>query len=172
MNKIANAREKYRPEKVKVLFLAEAPPCSEDRFFYFENVTKGDSLFLHIIREVFPDLQSWEVKPIRKNKEEFLHRFMEEGYFLEDSVPVPIPKGTSTSRKMKIIRDNQANLINRIKQYNNTSKIVLLSSTVFKANYTILKQGFNVVNNFAIPFPGSGQQRNFKAAFKKLELFN
>lgn len=132
--KVQIAREKYRPAHVKVLFIAEAPPCSDDRFFYFDDVQTGDSLFLHIIREVFPELQSEDTKSIRSRKEELLYRFMEEGYFLEDSVPFAIPKGTSPAQKIKVIKENQSNLLERISSYRATSKLVLLSATVYKAN--------------------------------------
>ena len=33
--KIKNARLKYLPEKISMLFIAEAPPAAVDRFFYY-----------------------------------------------------------------------------------------------------------------------------------------
>ncbi len=169
MSNVQQAREKYRPVDVKLLFIAEAPPCSPDRFFYFEEVNSGDSLFLHIIREVFPDVANWEVKEIRKRKEELLLRFMEDGYFLEDSVAVAIPKGTTIGGKMKLIRENQHDLKKRISAYQNVP-IILLSSTVFKSNSEFLKADFNILNDLPIPFPGSGQQGNFKREIRKYLL--
>lgn len=169
MNRVKEAREKYRPEEVKLLFIAEAPPCREGHFFYFEDVPKGDSLFLHVIRAVFPDLEGMETKELRVRKEEMLYRFAESGYFLEDSVPEAIPKGTKN--KEKIIVEFQGDLLKRIEPYKATAKLVLLSSGVFKSNYEYLKQeGFEILNNFMIPFPGSGQQGKFKEGIAKLDL--
>jgi hypothetical protein len=171
MDRVTIAREKYRPDYIKLMFIAEAPPCSDDRFFYFEDVTKGDSLFLHIIRAVFPDLENWETKQIRAKKEELLYRFKDAGYFLEDSVSVSIPKGTTTKQKMNIITENQQDLIKRIEAYKKKTKFVLLSATVFKVNYLLLKQaGFNILNEIAIPFPGSGQQGKFKKLIADIDL--
>ncbi|MDH5382906.1 MAG: hypothetical protein OEW75_18775 [Cyclobacteriaceae bacterium] len=169
MSKTNTARNKYRPEQVKLLFIAEAPPCSDDRFFYFEEVPKGDSLFLHIIREVFPETREWETKVVRARKEELLLRFMEEGYFLEDAVSIAIPKGTSINQKISMIKDHQQDLFRRLMPYKEVP-MVLLSATVFKANHEFLKQHFSILNKKAIPFPGSGQQGNFIREFRDLEL--
>jgi len=171
MNSVNEAREKYRPEHIKLIFIAEAPPCSEDRFFYFEDITSGDSLFLHIIRAVFPDLESWETKQIRARKEELLYRFMDSGYFLEDSVPQSIPKGITTKGKELAVRDAQEGLLKRLEKYKAKSKIVLLSAIAFRVNYQALDDaGFNVLNDFMIPFPGSGQQGKFKVGISLLDL--
>lgn len=169
MHKVQEAREKYRPQEVKLLFIAEAPPCREGHFFYFEDVPRGDSLFLHVIRAVFPDLEHLETKEIRARKEEMLYRFAESGCFLEDSVPVAIPKGAK--HKEKIIVEQQSDLIKRIEPYKSTAKLVLLSSAVFKSNYEVLKnEGFHILNDFMLPFPGSGQQSKFKEGMAKIDL--
>lgn len=171
MTGIEIAREKYRPESIKLMFIAEAPPCTEGRFFYFENVSKGDSLFLHVIRAVFPDLDFWETKEIRAKKEELLYRFRDAGYFLEDSTHIPIPKGTRSRGKESILIESQAGLLTNIKPYKANSKIVLLSATVFRTNYEFLiNNGFTVINDFIIPFPGSGQQTKFKEGIKEIDL--
>lgn len=172
MNRVEEAREKYRPQHIKLMFIAEAPPCSDDRFFYFDDVKKGDSLFLHVIRAVFSELENWETKLIRAKKEELLYKFKEAGYFLEDSASKSILQGTSPKEKERILVASQPNLISRIEAYKIHTKFVLLSATVFKANYEGLKnEGFNILNNTAIPFPGSGQQTKFKKLIADIDLF-
>lgn len=167
--KVYDAREKYRPEKVSVLFIAEAPPCTEGQFFYFEDVPKHDNLFLYLIRAVFPDLDKMAVKDLRAKKVELLERFKNSGSFLEDSVALAIPKGTTASKKEKIIKENQEDLVERIKQYKDAA-VVILSSGVFKCNYEFLKKDFTILNETPIPFPGSGQQNKFKEGIAKLAL--
>ncbi len=169
MDRVSKAREKYRPENIKIMFIAEAPPCTSDRFFYFDNVRTGDSLFLHVIRAVFPDLESWETKQIRAKKEELLYRFKEAGYFLEDSSSIAIPKGTKN--KERIIKESLPDLIHRIEPYKENTGFVLITSSVFKANYTALKElGFYILNDTMLPFPGSGQQGKFKEGIKYIDL--
>lgn len=171
MSLVEEAREGFRPDHVNILFIAEAPPCAKDRFFYFPDVTKGDSLFLHIIREVFPELKQIETKQVRVMKEELLHRFRNAGYFLEDSSLISIPKESSPSEKIKLLRSQQNELNNRIEKYKDKSKIILLSATVYKVNFEFLKnKGYQILNTKAIPFPGSGQQNKFKQAMSEIEF--
>jgi len=41
MNRFKAVRQKYKPERIKYLFVTETPPKStSDSFFYFENVSK------------------------------------------------------------------------------------------------------------------------------------
>ena len=44
-NQLEAARRKYKPEKIDLLFIAEAPPNAINRFFYYENVTEADYLY-------------------------------------------------------------------------------------------------------------------------------
>ncbi len=172
MDPVTEAKERYRPQRIKLIFIAEAPPCVSDRFFYFEDVQKGDSLFLHIIRAVFPDLENVQTKELRARKEELLYRFMESGYFLDHSVPQSIPKGTKPKDKVAIIMNEQAGLIKRLEKYKQKTKLVLISATVFKLNYDLLNNaGFDILNDYPIPYPGSGQQGKFKDGIAQNDIF-
>lgn len=43
-------RSKYRPKAIDLLLVAEAPPCSEDRYFYFDDVREHDWLFRYVVK--------------------------------------------------------------------------------------------------------------------------
>lgn len=45
--RINEARQKYKPENVNLLLVAEAP-SSLDRFFYYEDVKEKDFLFVEL----------------------------------------------------------------------------------------------------------------------------
>ena len=70
MSAFEKARKKYRPENIRYLLIAEAPPKADSkRFFYFEDVTEKDSLFLETMKCLYPaDTISVETRTIRKNK--------------------------------------------------------------------------------------------------------
>ena len=55
INNIRQARKKYMPLRIKTLFIAEKPPQSPDRFFYYEDVKQHDSLFIYLIKELYHD---------------------------------------------------------------------------------------------------------------------
>lgn len=55
LNSFALASRKYRPATVRILFIAEAPPAYESkRFFYFTGLQQGDTLFLEMMKTLYP----------------------------------------------------------------------------------------------------------------------
>jgi hypothetical protein len=163
------ARLKYKPSTIKVLLLAEAPPeAASKRFFYFEDVSRGDTLFLETMKALYPEycLEHGipNTKKIRSNKRHLLTRFRNDGYYLEDSCSYPLPKGISPSQKVSILKMELPNLLTRLSVLITTATpIILISSPVFKANYKPLTSvGYSVINVAPIPFP-LGFQNEYKA---------
>src|SRR5258706_1857491 len=74
----------FRPEKVRLLLIAEAPPSALDRYFYFPTVPTQDSLFREVARAFL------SMEPTRGNKRELLKGLQEEGVFLIDTVLEPV----------------------------------------------------------------------------------
>ena len=48
----ARAARKYKPDNIETLLVAEAPPSSTERYFYFEHVRMHDSLFRHVANAI------------------------------------------------------------------------------------------------------------------------
>jgi hypothetical protein len=165
------AREKYRPKPIRVLMITEAPPREANhRYFYYEQVNRGDSLFLETIKVLFPEeVEAFEtVKQIRAEKTYFLERLQEEGFFLTNAVETPLP-GKNAAARARIYRDNLPQLMQKILQIAQPSTpIVIISAVVFRAIGQELKaSGFNVIQQGIIEYPNSGQQLNFR---RKLRL--
>src|SRR5690606_13965994 len=57
LEKLEQAREKYKPAKIDLLLVAEAAPDSLDRFFYYEDVKSEDFLFLGVVEVLNPALK-------------------------------------------------------------------------------------------------------------------
>ncbi|MEM6840870.1 MAG: hypothetical protein AAF632_01485 [Bacteroidota bacterium] len=172
MIKFKEAREKYRPDQVKLLFITEAPPPEErNRYFYFEKVRRGDSLFLEMMKVLFAEeVASFEtVKQLRAEKSYFLERFHEEGFYLMHGHDAPLPNTTATFRS-NVYRDNVPELIQKILSVAKpTVPIVLISAVVFRGVFEPLrKSGFQVIHNEIIEFPNSGQQLNFRRKLRPL----
>ena len=77
-----SAAAKYRPRKTRVLFVAEAPPSSIDRYFYFEDVKRQDALWVELMKAVFGTENWTTTKHERKRKRDWLLKFQENGYSL------------------------------------------------------------------------------------------
>jgi hypothetical protein len=98
------AAKKYQPSKVKLLIVAEAPPCATDRYFYFENVDRHDWLFRYV----------WEgltgTKPERDEKAKHLAALRDAGVFLIDLHEANIAKPT-----LRQLQPCVPDLVNRCK---------------------------------------------------------
>jgi len=186
LNRLKIAREKYKPAKISCLFIAEAPPSDPGRFFYFEEVREQDFLYLEMMKVLFKETtqESEEENPfryifgfepstsdLRNNKESYLNKFKDKGYYLIDTLDSPMPYHISrTQDKIKFLEGYKVNLTEKVKQLiDKKTPIVLISVPVFQAYAGTLKyNGFNVIHNEPIEFPGSGQQKKFKEKMEKL----
>ena len=80
-NNYGQLTEKYRPAKIRVLFIAESRPGDPETHFYREKVQTHDSLFLNMMRVCFPD-ETGNQAVMRNMKPHYLEMFKRKGFFL------------------------------------------------------------------------------------------
>jgi hypothetical protein len=170
MNKdFESARQKYKPEVIKFLLIAEAPPRVEaKRFFYFEDVQKHDSLFWETMKVLY--LGDCSVtKSLRRRKREFLEKFRNDGFYLLDATDTPM-EDRRPAKKRERIEESLPSLIEKVRNVGSEdTKIILISSAVYNVCYSCLKsEGFNVINESMIDFPGPGRQKEFRKKLSAL----
>lgn len=147
-----SAALKYRPDNIRLLLVAEAPPSDPSRYFYFEDVQSHDSLFRYVARLIV------ETEPTRSNKAGLLTFLRERGVFLIDLKPDPVDRSPLSGYVPA--------LIERVRILS-PDRIILIKATVYDAAFTpMMRAGLPVVDE-RIPFPGSGQQRRFEEAFAR-----
>lgn len=146
------AAQRFRPDKVKLLLVAEAPPAALDRYFYFTDVREQDSLFRYVARAIL------KKEPTRENKPQLLAELRDRGVFLIDLSLDP--------RDASALAGHVPGLLRRARQLN-PAKIVLIKTTVYDAAYGSLRDAGLPVSAERVPFPGSGQQRRFEEAFAR-----
>ncbi len=157
----ATATQKYRPAQVRILFLAESPPAAPDRHFYFEDVTRADTLWVQLMRALYPQ-EFGETAQERKRKAVWLRRFQREGYWLLDAVPYPIAK----QKKEIQIRDNTER-VRAVIQAAAPEHVVLIAAPVYKVlRQPLAAAGISLPQPQAVPFPGRGQQGRFQIAMQ------
>jgi len=183
-NDYHEAANRYRPEQVRVLFLAESPPaCDSDlkkAYFFFEENPGGDILFATIVQAALG-------KPYRKRdgepQAEVLREFQSRGYWLMDAVDYPINKidGRKVSdRERKNLIDNErTRLFERIDaiRKNNGAvglSIVLIKRLVYECLAGPLRQaGYSVPHSDPIGFPSyHGDRRTIKGIQSALTKCN
>jgi len=178
MDEYKQAALKYRPERIKVLFIAESPPAykhnQEKSYFYFENNPRSDILFATISKALY-DIN---YRKSDRNKLELLERLKRDGYWLIDAVERPInridDKITTEKERGQLIREEIPTLLLRLDKLQETgiidpeTGIILIKKIVFNVLFTVLSQrGFNVLNDSKIDFPKYYNDRDTISGIRK-----
>lgn len=156
------ARRRYRPDPIRVLLIAEAPPCKRERFFYFEDVPVQDSLFLQVMQVLYPQQKQAYLAGGREpeDKRALLERFRDDGFYLEDLHEEPTSVSTLSDAEAA------AGLVTRLDGLDPATPIVLIKASVYDAAAPVLRDaGFDRVMPQRLPFPGSGNQGKFRVGF-------
>lgn len=158
------ARLKYKPNKVKYLLIAEAPPKENDRFFYYENVPKHDHLFLAIAAALYPQQKKEYLCKKRDSriKESILQNLKADGFYLLD-----LSKQPKSSSRDKKLSQHLPSLKERIEEVaNKETYIILIKTSIYDIAFPFLqKTGLKNVVDIRIPFPSSGHQKRFNQKF-------
>lgn len=150
------AAARYKPVKVNLLLIAEAPPCDTDRYFYFEDVPQHDWLF----RYVYEGLTG--IKPDRASKAAHLAQLRDQGVFLID-----LHEANISQPSLSVLKPHVPGLIERCRAIK-PRHIALIKSTVYDAAYEPLKAASLPVIDERLPFPASGQQVRFLQGFARV----
>jgi hypothetical protein len=171
----AEATLRYKPDTIRLLFIAEAPPAfGANRLFYFEDLKEGDTLFLEMMKALYGravgftenrfSLGSSAVE-MRSRKPELLARFMSEGYFLIDASEEPMPARVSSAQKLSLLRACVPRLLVRLKEFavHAETPIVLIGGVTYSAcAQPLLGAGFHLINEAMIDHPARGGQVRFR----------
>ncbi len=146
---------KYRPNKIKLLLVAEAPPCTLGRYFYFEHVDQHDWLFRYVWEGLMGD------KPDRSRKAGHLAALRDAGVYMidlyEDNISQP---------SLADLRPHVPGLLDRCRALK-PRHIALIKSSVYDAAFEPLHAAGLPVIDERIPFPASGQQKKFLDSFRR-----
>jgi hypothetical protein len=142
--------ERYRPNRVQLLLIGEAPPSDSGRYFYFPDVSTQDSLFRYVVRSVLSR------EPGRGNKAELLSELRNAGVYLIDICEEPVDSEAE-------LRSCLPGLIDRARRLAPTH-VILIKATVYDTAYRALKQAGLPVVDARVPFPGSGRQLEYERA--------
>jgi hypothetical protein len=145
------AAERYRPQRIQLLLVAEAPPSELARYFYFEDVKAHDSLFLNVCEVLL------NRRPTRREKAKALEDLKATGVFLIDLKETPVD-GSDLSAYV-------AGLLQRCAELS-PERIVLIKVTVYDTAFTAMKRAGLPVVDARLPFPGGFQQPKFRADFR------
>jgi hypothetical protein len=160
---ISRLRQRYKPERVTVLFVAESPPSSSDdevRFFYNPRQERWDHMYRAVMKAVFPE---FEYGP--GEKEDWLRKFKEHGYYLIDATDRPVNRLSSAERRSELNAAVEGKLSEIRMLVTPGTPIVLVKKNIFAAfNRPLRGAGYNVIHACFLPFPSHGHQARFVEA--------
>lgn len=149
------AAAKYKPSKIKLLLVAEAPPCTPDRYFYFEHVDQHDWLFRYVWEGLMGD------KPDRTRKAAHLEALRDAGVYMID-----LHEETISQPSLADLRPQVLGLLDRCRALK-PRHVALIKSSVYDAAFEPLHAASLPVIDERIAFPASGQQKKFLTSFRR-----
>jgi len=150
-----SAAKKHQPAHIKLLLVAEAPPCDGERYFYYENKEKKDWVYAYTWQAIAGE------KPAKGDKPANLKRLRDSGVFLVDLHEEEVSKP-----KVKDLEPFVPELVTRIKKLN-PDRVALVKASVHDAAFGALADADLPVINERIPFPASGQQKKYVEAIAR-----
>lgn len=144
-------RRRYRPAKVRLLFVGESPPAS-GRFFY-----QADSGLYRAVRNTFAD-----ALPNLKDGD-FLESFRDLGCYLVDLCGTPVDR-MSKERRKKACADGEIVLARGIRKLQPEIVITVLRSISANVRRSLQKASWKGTL-LELPYPGRWKEH--REAFKK-----
>jgi hypothetical protein len=141
-------RVSYKPEKIKLLFIAESPPAS-GQFFYRRSMmtTYTSRAFAQVFNRSFDSAT------------DFLNFFQKKDCYLEDMTSTPVNKMSAVDRE-KTIEMGISQLTEKIRVYIPEAIVIMLRKIERYAKKAITSAGVTCPV-YTLPFPGNGNQNKF-----------
>jgi hypothetical protein len=179
LERFEEAARRYLPDPVRLLFIAEAPPAFKvNRLFYFTGLRNGDTLFLEMMKVLYPAevgysesgfRPGFSVKQMRDRKQELLRKFQSDGYHLIDAYQQPMPDGASTATKTVLMRSALPALQSMVRRLvgKRSVPIILIGGITYSVCAEALRvDGHRVVHHSMINHPARGGQKLFRAKLR------
>jgi hypothetical protein len=181
LERFNEAARRYLPNPLRLLFIAEAPPAFKvNRLFYFTGLRDGDTLFLEMMKVLYPAevgysegtfRQGYSAKRMRLRKQELLRKFQNDGYQLIDAYEQPMPDGAVAATKTVLMTSTLPALLSKVRSLvgKRSVPIILIGGITYSVCAEALRLGgHKVVNRTMIHHPARGGQKLFRAMLREV----
>ena len=162
-------RERYRPEHIKILFIAESQPptagvASSRQFYRTDSIYREDRLFTNTMRALYPDAAELPEAELKQQKEQWLRRFQKDGFYMTEALTTSLAHEVTKQERQELIRQHLPALLARVKKLAEPgTKIILIKSNVFDVAAEPLRgAGYHVLNHELLDYPGRFNQRAYR----------
>lgn len=174
-NEYEQLRQVYKPDEIKVLFIAESQPPAADvpssrQFYRADRIRKGDRLFVNTIKALYPEAAEDTEQDIESAKEAWLRRFQADGFYMIEALDMSLAHEVTKQERQTLIREHLPVLIEKVgKLTDSNTRIILIKSNVFDVAAEPLRAaGFTVLNTGLVDYPGQFNQRAYREKIGKL----
>lgn len=174
-NEYETIRRRYKPNHIRVLFIAESPPPpphiqSSRQFYYTDRIRKDDRLFTNTIRALYPEASDTSEPELESSKSKWLERFKADGYYMIEALETSQIHEVSKEQRQERIGAVLTRLIARVAELaSRDTRIILIKSNVFEvAAKPLSKAGFKVINTKLLDYPGRYNQRAYREKLQVL----
>jgi hypothetical protein len=175
MSSYDRTRQRYKPQHISLLLIAESPPPSATiqssrQFYRSERVRVDDRLFTNTIWALYPEATGKPERELEEHKEEWLRRLQHDGIYMIEALEVSQRHHITKEQRQERIRAALPRLIERVQALADPkTRIILIKSNVFEVAAEPLKQaGFHVLNTELVDYPGQFNQRAYREKLAKL----
>ncbi len=153
-------RARYRPERLRLLFLGESPPDpgqGEPRFFYGPTISRHHYLLLGMMEALY----GVQADKVTGRKTEWLQRFQADGFWMLDALDAP-SESKKRADRLAVLRKAAPDAVERIKAAAPAAGVILCHPLADEALRPFLrKAGILLLHEGAIPFPLPQWRRSF-----------
>jgi hypothetical protein len=163
----AQLRSQWKPNRVKLLMIAESPPAdggdvSGRRFFYADRIGP-DNLFRGVVEAMYGtskvDLQ-------RTGKRPWLERLRDDGFFLIDLAPYPV-NALSTIERRRVLHEAVPGCVARASALDPEGVVLVKSDLYGMLARPLGAAGLPLLQDRPIAFPLGNTRADFVAGFNQ-----
>lgn len=175
MSSYDDERQKYKPDHIKFLLIAESPPPapgtqSSRQFYYTDRVRRDDRLYTNTIRALYPEAVERPEEELEQDKIGWLNRFKNDGWYMIEALEKSQEHEVTKQQRQERIRAALPRLLERVRELaESDTKIILIKSNVFDVAAEPLRDaGFTVLNHELVDYPGRYNQKAYREKLSHL----
>lgn len=169
MSSYDEVRQKYRPEVIKYLLIAESPPphagiASSRQFYRAEYQAPDDRLYANTMRAVFAEAAELDSKELEAGKEQWLRRFQAAGFYMIEALEKSLEHEVTKKQRQEILAGQADRVTRRVRELGaSEAKLILIKSNVYDMLAGPLRAaGFTVLNEELLDYPGRFNQADYR----------
>lgn len=169
MSSYDEARQQYKPDKIRWLLIAESPPPQADQpssrhFYRADRIRQDDRVFTNTIKALYDEVAEATEAELQPDKEKWLRRLQADGVYMIEALETSQRHEVTKKQRQEKIADAAPRLLERVGELATPETgIILIKSNVYDMAYQpLIEAGYKVLNQGLVDYPGQFNQRAYR----------